>query len=36
MSSDALAVPPSAALALRHATQEAHRLVEAVPLMQAL
>ncbi|RBK90303.1 biliverdin-producing heme oxygenase, partial [Xanthomonas oryzae pv. oryzae] len=25
MSSDALAVPPSAALALRHATQEAHR-----------
>ncbi|RBL98338.1 biliverdin-producing heme oxygenase, partial [Xanthomonas oryzae pv. oryzae] len=26
MSSDALAVPPSAALALRHATQEAHRL----------
>ncbi|MCL1501233.1 heme oxygenase [Xanthomonas nasturtii] len=36
MSSDALAVPPSAALALRHATQDAHRLVEAVPLMQAL
>ncbi|MFL8061800.1 biliverdin-producing heme oxygenase [Xanthomonas vasicola] len=36
MPSDALAVPPSAALALRHATQDAHRLVEAVPLMQAL
>ncbi|PPV05276.1 hypothetical protein XBLMG947_3596 [Xanthomonas bromi] len=36
MSSDALAVPLSAALALRHATQDAHRLVEAVPLMQAL
>ncbi|AZR32693.1 biliverdin-producing heme oxygenase [Xanthomonas vasicola] len=36
MPSHALAVPPSAALALRHATQDAHRLVEAVPLMQAL
>ncbi|MBV6846384.1 MULTISPECIES: biliverdin-producing heme oxygenase [Xanthomonas] len=36
MVSDVLAVPPSAALALRHATQDAHRLVEAVPLMQAL
>ncbi|PKV10584.1 biliverdin-producing heme oxygenase [Xanthomonas prunicola] len=36
MSSDALALPPSAALALRQATQDAHRLVEAVPLMQAL
>ncbi|WAT14958.1 biliverdin-producing heme oxygenase [Xanthomonas fragariae] len=36
MFSDALAVPLSAALALRHATQDTHRLVEAVPLMQAL
>ncbi|SMQ97211.1 biliverdin-producing heme oxygenase [Xanthomonas fragariae] len=36
MFSDALAVPSSAALALRHATQDTHRLVEAVPLMQAL
>ncbi|EKQ59196.1 heme oxygenase [Xanthomonas citri pv. malvacearum str. GSPB2388] len=36
MVSDVLAVPPSAALALRHATQDAHRLVEAMPLMQAL
>jgi len=36
MSPDALAASPSAALALRHATQHAHRLVEAVPLMRAL
>ncbi|MBB4131745.1 biliverdin-producing heme oxygenase [Xanthomonas sp. 3075] len=36
MCPDTLAVPPSAALALRHATQDTHRLVETVPLMQAL
>ncbi|MCC4619733.1 biliverdin-producing heme oxygenase [Xanthomonas cassavae CFBP 4642] len=36
MRSDTLAVPTSAARALRHATQDTHRLVEAVPLMQAL
>lgn len=36
MCPDTLAVPPSAALVLRHATQDTHRLVETVPLMQAL
>ncbi|MCC8628166.1 biliverdin-producing heme oxygenase [Xanthomonas vesicatoria] len=36
MCPDTLAVPSSAARALRHATQDTHRLVEAVPLMQAL
>ncbi|KAB7766699.1 biliverdin-producing heme oxygenase [Xanthomonas maliensis] len=36
MHSDTLAAPPSAALLLRHATQEAHRRVEAVPAMQLL
>lgn len=36
MRSDTLAAPSSAARALRHATQDTHRLVEAVPLMQAL
>ncbi|MDV2452222.1 biliverdin-producing heme oxygenase [Xanthomonas hortorum] len=36
MSSDALAVPPSAAFVLRDATQGVHCLVEAIPLMQAL
>ncbi|PPU95534.1 biliverdin-producing heme oxygenase [Xanthomonas populi] len=36
MSSDALAVPPSAAFVLRDATQRVHCLVEAIPLMQAL
>ncbi|KLD70007.1 biliverdin-producing heme oxygenase [Xanthomonas pisi] len=36
MRSDTLAVPASAARALRHATQDTHRLVEAIPLMQAL
>ncbi|WDM67754.1 biliverdin-producing heme oxygenase [Xanthomonas cucurbitae] len=33
---DTQAVPSSAARALRDATQDTHRLVEAVPLMQAL
>ncbi|MFO3705959.1 biliverdin-producing heme oxygenase [Xanthomonas codiaei] len=36
MRSNTLAAPTSAARALRHATQDTHRLVEAVPLMQAL
>lgn len=36
MSPDTLAASPSVTLALRYATQHAHRLVEAVPLMQAL
>ncbi|WP_426788997.1 biliverdin-producing heme oxygenase [Xanthomonas campestris] len=36
MRSDTPVAPLSAALALRHATQEAHTRVESVPLMQAL
>ncbi|KHL51547.1 biliverdin-producing heme oxygenase [Xanthomonas cannabis] len=36
MCPDTQAVPSSAARVLRHATQDTHRRVEAVPLMQAL